>query len=310
LFLSFLALAFAADPTLQEFNDWMKSNNKVYLNDVEYMYRYKIYLDSKEIVADLNNNTYDVVFELNKFADWTQEEFSRKLLGSKPSDVQVDPLDNAPLDSAPAAHDWCMLGKCTPIKNQEQCGSCWAFATTENIESVHAIAGLGLPILAPQQIVDCDTAEDGCNGGNPAQAYMYVKNAGGLDTESSYPYVGFQGACRFRQDTVGGKITGEKNGYGGSEDNMAANLAAEAPFSVLVDAQTWQFYRSGIMKQNQCGKDLDHAVVAVGYSMPSKFWRVRNSWGADWGENGFIRLEFGTNTCGIRSQVLTSIAEK
>jgi C1A family cysteine protease len=287
----------------------MSQYNKVYANDEEYDNRFQTFINNADKVKGLNNNPHNVTFELNNFADWTSEEFATNLLGYIPSfeSYVAEPLDNAPLSTAPSAFDWCQQGKCTPVKNQEQCGSCWAFATTENIESVHAIAGLGLPDLAPQQIVDCDRSASGCNGGDPAQAYRYVVSQGGLDNEKSYPYVGVQGGCRFHANDVGAKIKGEKDGYGGSENQMAANLAATAPFSIVVDAQQWQFYKSGVFKASQCGTSLDHAVVAVGYNIAEKYWRVRNSWSASWGESGFIRLEFGTNTCGMRSQVLTAV---
>jgi len=305
--LSLLCLAFAAHPKEQEFAKWMKQYNKVYVSEVEYNQKFLTYLQSVEIVAELNKNPHNVTYELNQFADYTQEEFSR-LLGAKISNIESEPLENAPLETAPASHDWCSQGKCTPVKDQGQCGSCWAFATTENIESVLAIRGEGLKVLAPQQIVDCDRQEAGCGGGDPSQAYKYVVSQGGLDTEQSYPYVGVQGGCRFNRNTVGGRIAGERNGYGGSEENMAANLASTAPFSIIVDAQQWQYYKGGILKSSQCGKSLDHAVVAVGYNLNEKYWRVRNSWGRTWGEDGFIRLEFGTNTCGLTTQVLTSVA--
>jgi len=215
------------------------------------------------------------------------------------------PLPNAPLTTAPSSFNWCTQGHCTPIKDQGQCGSCWAFATTENIESVSSIKGKGLPVLSPQQIVDCDTSEAGCGGGDPAQAYLYVRQQGGIDTNSYYPYKAVRGSCRYSSADVGARVTGEANGYGGSENQMAANLAATAPFSIIVDASSWQYYKSGVLASSACGKSLDHAVVAVGYSLPD-YWIVRNSWGAGWGENGYIRLQFNANTCGIRTEVLTA----
>jgi len=197
---------------------------------------------------------------------------------------------------------------CTPIKNQEQCGSCWAFATTENIESVWAIAGKAnaLTPLAPQEIVDCDTGEEGCNGGDPAQAYPWVAQEGGMDTEANYPYTGEDGTCAFPSGQVVAQISSYANGYGGSEQQMAANLASTAPFSIIVDASSWQDYTSGILPASQCGTNLDHAVIAAGYDMNSGYWNVRNSWGTDWGMNGYIQLQFGQNTCGMTTEVLTA----
>jgi len=249
------------------------------------------------------NQTYGV----NKFSDWTTEEFSN-LLGMKGyiPRTALPKFKNAPIVGAPSAFDWCQQGKCTRVKDQQQCGSCWAFATTENIESVMSINGRGLPTLSPQQIVDCDSGEQGCGGGDPAQAYGYVVQQGGLDTESSYPYTGTQGSCAFDPSNVGAKISGSRDGFGGSEQQMAANLASIAPFSIIVDASSWQNYQGGILSASDCGSNLDHAVIAAGYDMNGGFWNVRNSWGSGWGESGFIRLQFGQNTCGMTTEVLSS----
>jgi len=299
--------AFAATVTEADFSAWMLENGKTYADDAEYQTRFGIFQAAAETVEQLNKNSYNVTYGLNNLADLTTEEF-KQLLGYKHVDSvkSVETLENAPLDSAPNAFDWCERGHCSAIKDQAQCGSCWAFATTEVIESVWSIAGKGLPNLAPQQIVDCDTGEYGCNGGDPAQAYEYVHNQGGLDTEAYYPYKAVQGACRYNPGAVGARIAGERNGFGGSEEQMAANLAAISPFSIIVDAQQWQYYKGGVLPNSQCGRALDHAVVAVGYNRGGNYWRVRNSWGAGWGEQGFIRLKWGADTCGITTEVLTA----
>jgi len=298
--------AFATSAVEQSFQEWMTQWDRTYTND-EYQKRLSIYAQNMDIIEKLNMNNFNVTYGQNNFTDWTPQEFRRLLGYKKLSTRDISPLENVPLDSAPSAFDWCSRGVCTAVKDQAQCGSCWAFATTENIESVNAIAGRGLPTLAPQQIVDCDTGELGCSGGDPAQAYEYVVRQGGLDNENCYPYKAVRGACRYNSGCVGARIAGERNGYGGSEAQMAANLAATAPFSIIVDASSWQNYRGGILPSAQCGKSLDHAVVAVGYDIPAGYWRVRNSWGAGWGENGFIRLQYNANTCGIQTEVLTAV---
>jgi len=261
----------------------------------------------------LNKNSVNVTYGLNSLADLTAAEFKVRLgYRRSPRSVRNLPkLVNAPLALAPSQFDWCAQGKCTPIKDQGQCGSCWAFATTENIESVWAIAGGSSPLtpLAPQEIVDCDTGEQGCSGGDPQQAYPWVNQEGGMDTESSYPYTAEDGTCSFSQANVAAKIGPNANdGFGGSENQMAANLAATAPFSIIVDASSWQYYTGGILPASQCGSSLDHAVIAAGYDTNAGFWHVRNSWGSGWGMNGYIQLQFGQNTCGLQTEVLTSVA--
>jgi len=308
-----LALPSSAHPKHGEFLSWKQKYNKRYASQAEHDQRFQNYLVSIETVAALNKNSVNVTYGLNSLADLTNEEFKVRL-GYKPAQVQLvyPALAKAPLDQAPSTFDWCLTqGKCTPIKDQGQCGSCWAFATTENIESVWAIAGGSAPLtpLAPQEIVDCDSGEQGCNGGDPSQAYPWVAQEGGMDTEASYPYTAESGTCNFNPANVAAKISGANNAFGGSESQMAANLAATAPFSIIVDASSWQYYTGGILPASQCGSSLDHAVIAAGYDLNNQFWNVRNSWGTGWGENGYIRLQFGANTCGLTTEVLTSVAQ-
>jgi len=289
---------------------FMQKYEKTYASEEEYLRRFVNYLDTLEKIEWQNaNKKGNQTYGINKFSDWTYEEFSN-LLGMKgyvPRNLNAIPkVKNAPIVGAPSAFDWCKQGHCTRVKDQEQCGSCWAFATTENIESVMSINGRGLPTLSPQQIVDCDSGEQGCGGGDPQQAYGYVVQQGGLDTEASYPYTGEQGTCAFDPSNVGAKISGQRDGFGGSEQQMAANLANIAPFSIIVDASSWQNYQGGVLSAADCGSNLDHAVIAAGYDLNGGFWNVRNSWGSGWGENGYIRLQFGQNTCGCTSEVLSS----
>jgi len=310
LIVATLAIANAtAHPRHGEFLDWKQKFNKRYDTQEEHEVRFQNYLVSIEKVAELNaNSSPNVTYGLNNLADLTHEEF-RVRLGYRPSTTrrEIPLLPNSPIDQAPGTFDWCLgKGMCTPIKDQGQCGSCWAFASTENIESVWAIGGQAnaLTPLAPQEIVDCDTGEQGCNGGDPSQVYPWVAQEGGMDTEASYPYTAEDGTCAFNPSNVAAKISSSASG-GSSEPQIAANLASTAPFSIIVDASSWQYYTGGVLPASQCGTSLDHAVIAAGYSM-NQWWNVRNSWGSGWGENGYIRLQFGQNTCGMTTEVLTS----
>jgi len=211
---------------------------------------------------------------------------------------------------APGSFDWRPNG-ITAIKDQKQCGSCWAFSCTESIESLWMIKGkkgkTQVP-LAPQQIVDCDTVDQGCNGGDLPTCYQYVQQAGGLEPESAYPYKAHDGRCNAQQNLMEDPISGFQYAIpqgSTNENTMAAFLAANQPISIIVDASIWSSYNGGVLTADQCGDSLDHAVQAVGYSGldTNGYWIVRNSWGADWGENGFIRLQFGANTCGMTYEV-------
>jgi len=264
------------------------------------------------LIQHLNENAGPdgASFSLNKFADLTPQEFSAYYLGYVPSTQVMEELQLSD-DAVPDTFDWISKDKVTPVKNQEQCGSCWAFSATENIESVWMIAKDLTPAnfkpLAPQQIVDCDKRDGGCNGGNPPTAYEYIIEAGGQDTEASYPYHAVNQACQFKAADVEAKIASYKTIS--NEDAMKTATATVAPLSICVDASQWQFYSSGVMTPSQCGTSLDHCVQIVGYDTAANppYWNVRNSWGTDWGMSGFIRLEYGHNTCGLTEETTTAV---
>jgi len=164
--------------------------------------------------------------------------------------------------------------------------------------------------LAPQQIVDCDQRDGGCNGGWPRTAYQYIMQAKGQDTEASYPYRAVNQACHFLPADVETTISNWKYATTTkSETQMQTAVATVAPLSICVDASKWQFYSGGVFTNTQCGTSMDHCVQIVGYDMTAStpFWNVRNSWGGSWGEKGFIRLSYGHNTCGLAQEATTAV---
>jgi len=210
--------------------------------------------------------------------------------------AEVAEVSNTPLTASVV--DWTGT-LTTPVKNQGYCGSCWAFSAAEQIES-DSMRTLGTSyLLSPEQIVQCDRTSQGCNGGWTEHAYKYVTQAGGIETESSYPYSsssGTTGTCSFDKTKTVIKVTGYKTISG--ESNMASYVQSTGPLSVCLDAESWNSYTGGIM--SVCGKSVDHCVQAVGvYPVTGGYWKVRNSWGTSWGESGFIRLAYGANTCDI-----------
>jgi cathepsin F len=296
-----------------EFTAWVASNNKVYTPE-SYQYRLGVFSANVDKIQQLNEESNGgAVFAINKFADLTADEFTQ-YKGYSPVAHVVKRDYELPQVEAPATFDWEPTGKVTPVKNQEQCGSCWAFSATENIESVWMIAkGItkdNFKPLAPQQIVDCDKQDGGCNGGDTPTAYEYVIKAGGQDTEASYPYKAVNQACQFKAADVEVKISSWKYVGRNSEPEMLTGVATVSPLSICVDAEPWQFYSGGIMTASQCGTSLDHCVQITAYdtSSATPYWNVRNSWGADWGEKGFIRLQYGHNTCGVAIEPTTAVA--
>jgi len=152
-------------------------------------------------------------------------------------------------------------------------------------------------VLSPEQVTQCTSGAQGCNGGWTEMAYKYVQSSGGLATDADYPYTsynGVTGTCQ-KPSNVAVKITGYSCVDG--EDQMASYVQSTGPLSVCMDADSWQTYTGGVM--SVCGQSVDHCVQVVGIDTVAGYWKVRNSWGADWGEEGYIRLAYGANTCAI-----------
>jgi len=255
-------------------------------------------------------------FGVNKFADLSVDEFRAKYLMPANSTGRVRDLPKffkgavPPVkrnrDGSPMDNDWCAQGACTAVKDQGQCGSCWAFSATEALESAIALSGNAIPTLSPEQIVDCDTSDGGCGGGDPRSAMNYVVSAGGQDTEAAYPYTaggGQSGSCSFQQGSVAGMLSGPQDVSDGDENALQSFLQSNGPPSVCVDASSWSSYTGGVM--TSCGCSIDHAVQATGIT--SQFgtpaYIVRNSWNTNWGVNGFIYLAIGQNTCCVANEV-------
>lgn len=235
--------------------------------------------------------------------------------------------------NAPSSVDWTTKGAVTPIKDQGMCGSCWAYSATEGIESATFMAtGKLPPPLAPQQIISCDHSQAaGCNGGDLPTALNYVKSVGGIDTEKDYPDTsandGKNGTCTWDKKEVA-KVTGfkyalppcDKGDCKDQDENvLAAALAKYGPISVCVNAGDghWDFYEAGMVwppAAHPCSgaaTEIDHCVQLVGYdkSASDPYWKIRNSWGEVWGEEGFIRLRMGVNACGVANEaVIISVA--
>lgn len=293
----------------------MVQYNKTYAGEA-YSLRLNNFKLSIETARQLNLNSPSARFGLTKYSDMSAEEFKNVILMKNPVKTPTEGrqlLEKGPL-APPATYDWRSKQVVTAVKDQGQCGSCWAFSVTENIESIWMLAKKitvsQMQPLAPQQIVDCDRSDGGCNGGDPPTAYQYVINAPGMEPERDYPYRAVNGRCAYNRADVYATITGWRYATEShNEDQMRDNLVNWGPLSICVDAQPWQHYTGGIMTASQCGNNLDHCVLATGYdvSAATPYWIVRNSWGANWGENGYIRLQYGKNTCGLSDEATSSI---
>jgi len=309
-----VVLGLAAAITIEhEFLKFQKKYNKTYATH-EIAYRYQVFQDNMKRAAEHQKKNPKATFGVTKFSDLTPAEFSKFYLMPTmnftrdyvaPKEIKTDfsKVNTRFGAPDPTNYDWFVNGACTPIYNQGQCGSCWAFSATETIESYWALAGNQLTQLSIEQIVDCDTAgqDQGCNGGFPSGAYTYVQGAGGIDSYASYPYTaegGQSGSCQYNQANDVCTVASQQALSG--ETGLYQQLSTAGPVSVCVDASSWSSYTGGIL--TQCTNNVDHCVQATGYGSyggAQPYWIVRNSWGTDWGLNGFIWIEIGQDLCSI-----------
>jgi C1A family cysteine protease len=299
----------------QQFDEYTRFWNKTY-SHVERAARFENFKMNAAKIAEGNAKTkargYGARFGFTKFSDWSLRE-QQSLNGyvrspdRQPKNV-IEIEKRAEEQNPTKAIDWVKAGKTTPVKDQGQCGSCWAFSTTETVESANLMAGKSVVPGAPQEIVDCDSNDQGCDGGDPQEALQWVQQQGGLDAESCYPDQAQDGNCASSQCTPVMNIN-SVNPIASDESTMYKALGTYGPLSICCDAEAWQNYNGGILTADQCGNNVDHAIQLTGYS-PSQgaYWIVRNSWGADWGQNGFIWLSYGENTCAITSETTAARA--
>jgi hypothetical protein len=281
-------------------------HGKTYDNAFEAMRRFKIFKDNLEVVKTHNDAKKSWTMGMNEFGDLTHAEFKAKYVGGYKKRAVRKAGVKLSTVGVPTSIDWSAKGAVTAIKNQQQCGSCWAFSTTGSVEGISFIKTGQLPNLSEQQLVDCSTQNNGCNGGLMDYAFEYIVQNGGIGSESAYPYTAADGTCK--KVAAAATISGHTDVAASDEDALQAAVAQQ-PVSVAIEADQmgFQFYSGGVF-DGSCGTNLDHGVLAVGYGTESgkDYWKVKNSWGATWGSQGYILLARGTGKgngqCGIAMQ--------
>ncbi|KAI7742397.1 hypothetical protein M8C21_018598 [Ambrosia artemisiifolia] len=281
---------------------------KRYQTSDEIKQRYSIFVQSLETIRSHNNKKKSYTLGVNEYADMTWEEFSKNKLGAA-QHCSATKKGNHKLTDAvlPLTQDWRKTGIVTPVKNQGSCGSCWTFSTTGALEAAYAQAFGKSVSLSEQQLVDCagDFNNFGCNGGLPSQAYQYIKYNGGLDSEEAYPYTGKDGVCKYSPDNSAVQVLDSVNITSGAEDELKHAVGVVRPVSVAFQViADFRLYTGGVYTSDECGSgpmDVNHAVVAVGYGVEDgvPYWLIKNSWGGDWGLNGYFKMEMGKNMCGV-----------
>jgi len=282
-----------------EFMKWISTHGKRYGTRAEFEFRLNQFKETLAKVEEHNSrNDVGHVVGVNEFADLTAAEWKMKL-GFRAQDKKLVTENVKLLDETNLADsvDWRSKGAVTPVKNQGQCGSCWAFSTTGAVEGAMFQSSGKLQSFSEQQLVDCSTQNSGCNGGLMDYAFSYIES-NPLELESDYAYTARDGTCNYDSSKGVGKVAGFQDVAASASQLKAA--VAKGPVAVAIEADqfAFQMYTGGVITSG-CGSSLDHGVLAVGYGNESgtDYVLVKNSWGASWGVDGYVKMAF--DQCGV-----------
>lgn len=302
------------------FAQWLKEHGKTYQSPAEYIHRIGNFYKTYAKIHSLRSGHSSVKLGLNKFSDLSREEFKAKHTGYRPlskiTGVKRTKLRFDPLQENPSSVDWRRQSRVAGIKNQKSCGSCWAYAAVASVEYALAKRGGSLTTLSEQQLVDCSNSygNGGCDGGNAYPAMEYIVDKG-ITSEANYRYTSRQSSCKASGKPVVTKIS-EIVEVQPKSGKALENAVAQAVLAIVVDSYNMMSYEGGIMTSSFCDYyAADHAVNLIGYGTNSSgkdYWIMRNSWGTDWGINGYAWVEknlsrSGVGACGIRLEPIYAV---
>jgi len=289
---------------------FMAKYNRMISDVEEFHTRIAAFTHTHNWIENHNNSGASWVAGHNQFSDWSAAEY-KSILGFVEDDSIVEDVVVF-AETNEDSVDWVTSGGVTPVKDQGQCGSCWAFSSTGALEGAHYKATGELLSFSEQQLVDCAGlryGNMGCHGGMQARAFRYLESHK-AELESVYPYTSgttkAKGSCQYNKDsTTAVEVSTYKNVTANSPSQMKAALAQQ-PLAVSIEAdkKVFQTYKSGVLSGTECGTKRDHAVLAVGYGTEDgqDYWLVKNSWNTTWGDQGYIKLAItdGDGTCGVQ----------
>jgi C1A family cysteine protease len=283
------------------FNDFLIKYEKRYDSLEELNARFVIFKSNLVRIAERNAENIraggEAVHGINSLADLSVEEFLRtRVMKNLPYRAPA-PVGELNVTMPATTVDWRTKGVITPVKDQGNCGSCWAHSADEAVESFYAIKSGNLQVLSVQQCTACTYTYNGCDGGWPHDAYTNAVQArNGLELNSAYPYnIAQAGNCQLTGGKAVNAVT-DDSGFSSPVQGQLQNLLTNVgPVSVCVAAESWQTYTGGVMMT--CAGSVDHCVQAVGYNSDAStpYWLVRNSWGTGWGYAGYIYLSMTAN---------------